>query len=167
MQSCHPLKKRMFAGVVGSCIALRNASLLFACMRQFTLFCISSWFLRTSSQTGCAVCRACLQWHQSQTKHSPERQEHIMNQTTKALVTGSVVAALGLAAAVWMVPQQPVAPADPVVKLGQVVVTAQRLPSPVVKLATVEVVANRADVLAAQALEQGKQAAASVLMRWN
>jgi Flp pilus assembly protein CpaB len=91
-----------------------------------------------------------------------------MNQTTKAIMTGSIVATLGLAAALWMVPKAPAIPAMPVVKLAHVVVTAQRLPAaPVVKLAKVEVRASRAEVLAAQALEQGKQAAANLVTRWN
>jgi outer membrane cobalamin receptor len=85
-----------------------------------------------------------------------------MNQTTKALVAGSVITALGLVAATLMVPKAPA------VKLATVVVTAQRLPSPqVVKLATVEVHASRADMLAAQVQESSKQAAIVLPSRFN
>jgi hypothetical protein len=81
-----------------------------------------------------------------------------MNTTVKALVFGVAVAAAGLGAIAVA------APAAPVIKLDAVVVTAKRLPTQeAVRLATVEVTASRAQVLAAQALEASKQAAANLL----
>jgi hypothetical protein len=79
-----------------------------------------------------------------------------MNKTVKALIFGSTIAAVGLSAAVVLMPPAPV------VKLQPVVVTAQRMPAKdVVRIATVEVTASRAQVLAAQTQEAGKQAAAA------
>lgn len=79
-----------------------------------------------------------------------------MNTTSKALIFGTAVAALGLGAAVLMLPKAPV------VKLEPVVVTAQRAPvAQVVRFATVEVTASRAQAVALSAQEQTKQAAAA------
>jgi Flp pilus assembly protein CpaB len=87
--------------------------------------------------------------------HANKKGKTFMKTTSKALMFGVAMAAAGLGVLAAVMP------AAPVVKLEPVVVTAQRLPvGEVVKLATVEVTASRAQVLAAQALEAGKQAAA-------
>jgi hypothetical protein len=80
-----------------------------------------------------------------------------MNTTLKALIVGTVIATTGLVAVASL------PPAVPVYKLDSVVVTAKRLPveRDVIRLATVEVTASRADVMAAQAEENSKQAAAA------
>jgi hypothetical protein len=85
-----------------------------------------------------------------------QERKRTMKSTAKALIFGVAMAAAGLGVIAA------VTPASPVVKLDPVVITAKRLPAEeVVKLATVEVTASRAQVLAAQALEAGKQAAAA------
>jgi hypothetical protein len=82
-----------------------------------------------------------------------------MNTTLKALLIGSAFA-LATVAGIEAV----AAPAQPVVKLETVVVTAKRLPvqTDVIKLDTVLVTASKAQALAAAAEENSKQAAAAL-----
>jgi hypothetical protein len=109
-----------------------------------------------SSHTGCKTLLRYLKCVHQQT-NSTRKGNQIMNATTKALMFGAAIALAGLGAVSALTQH------TAVVKLEPVVVTAKRLPAQeqIVKLGTVEVTASRVQLLAAQAQEDSKQAAAA------